>query len=103
MKKLIARLKTQHGETLLESLVSILIVALSTVLLLAAITGAARVNQSVRDGDAQYQSQLRTAERGGGTIEGDLQVVIGGISHTYRVNYAGENGHLRSYDKVVTP
>lgn len=103
MKKAVKRLGCQRGESLLESLVSILIVALSTVLLLTAITSASKINLAVRKSDEEYFRQLRIAELGRGAEVGTLEVVIGSTTYVYQVDYAGENGHLRSYDKAVTP
>ena len=56
------KLKQQKGETLVESLVAMLIATLSVMMLTAAITGAARVNRTNRDADEKYVQDLEYAE-----------------------------------------
>lgn len=102
------RLCSKRGESLIETLVSILVVAISSALLLGAISCAEKINREVRASDNAYRLQLDTAERGGGTIEDTLEIkmdIVGNPVYIYDVYYAGEEGKLRSYDKkkVVPP
>lgn len=56
------KLKQQKGETLVESLVALLIATLSVMMLTAAITGSARVNKQNRDSDKSYAGDLKKVE-----------------------------------------
>jgi len=56
------KLKQQKGETLVESLVAMLIATLSVMMLTAAITGSARVNYQNRESDIKYAEYLESVE-----------------------------------------
>ena len=59
---MISKLKQQLGETLVETLVSLLIATLSVMMLTAAITGSARINNRNREADVTYAKELKRAE-----------------------------------------
>ena len=59
MRKL---LKNQKGETLVESLVSLLIATLSVMLLTSALTASARINHTNKLSDEKYIEELKNAE-----------------------------------------
>lgn len=67
------KLKTKTGETLIETLVSILIIALSALMIMTASITAARMNRVVRDGQ---KSCLMI--RDDKTKTGDSKVTIDG-------------------------
>ena len=56
------RIKNNKGETLIETLVSILIAALSVALLTTSVLAAARINKTVSDADAEFYAKLEAAE-----------------------------------------
>lgn len=62
MKKLIGRLKSTRGESLIESMAAILIFTFASILFLALVNAAADVNLSVREADDAFQTQLQTVE-----------------------------------------
>lgn len=97
--------RAQMGETLLETLVSILVISLSSVVLLTSISASTKINNKVREMDARYQTELKAAEQGMGTLEGTIQVKRkDGVAYSYEVLFAGAPGEIRSYEKkVVTP
>ena len=50
------------GDTLVETLAAILIVALSSVMLLSAAAAAANINKQIKEADAEYAEQVSVAE-----------------------------------------
>lgn len=105
MRKPAKKTRAQKGETLIETLVSIMVISLSSVILLGAINAAARINRQVGEMDTSYRTDRAVAESGGGSLEGEVSVKVKGsnAAYQYKVLFAGEVGDLRSYDKVVTP
>jgi len=64
------KLKSKKGETLIETLVSILIAALSVALLTTSVIAAARMNKTAKDADVEYYTKLEAAELR--SVEGSL-------------------------------
>lgn len=96
MKKLLQK----RGETLVESLVSILLVTFIMLFLSTAIVAAARINRQLRDTDISYKSdQDRTASAGTLTVEGDNQVTVTSPILVYQ----SENGYVYYRYGEVTP
>ena len=64
MKKtvFIKKLKQQNGETLIETLCSLLIALLSVLLLSTAVMTATNINTKTREADEKYQSELKAVE-----------------------------------------
>lgn len=56
------KVKSNKGETLIETLVSILIAALSVALLTTSVLAAARINKTIREADEEFYSKLAAAE-----------------------------------------
>lgn len=56
------KIKCNKGETLIETLVSILIAALSVALLTTAVVAAARINKTIREADEAFYAKLEAAE-----------------------------------------
>lgn len=59
---MIKKLRQIQGETLIETLVSLLIAVLSVLLLSTAVLASSKINQQTREMDEKYQSQLQEAE-----------------------------------------
>lgn len=96
MKKLLQK----RGETLVESLVSILLVTFIMLFLSTAIVAAARINRKLRDTDISYKSsKTRTASEGTLTVEGDNQVTVTSPILVYQ----SENGYVYYRYGEVTP
>ena len=96
MKKLLQK----RGETLVESLVSILLVTFIMLFLSTAIVAAARINRQLRDTDISYKSdQDRTASAGTLTVEGDNQAKVTSPILVYQ----SENGYVYYRYGEVTP
>ena len=54
---MIKKLRQIQGETLIETLVSLLIAVLSVLLLSTAVLASSKINQQTREMDEKYQSQ----------------------------------------------
>ena len=65
IKKLIKRLRSISGESLVESMASVLIFTLASIALLSMITAAARINGEAREADELHQQQMLVAEEAG--------------------------------------
>ena len=91
------KLKSARGETIVETLVSVLIITLIFLCLSTAIVSAARVNASVRKTDTAFAYSK-------GTVQGTRTVTVtkqgeAGAVETFAVTeYTTENGY-RYYEK----
>ena len=82
------KLKSKRGETLTETLVSILIIAMAS----------ARLTKRAEAADAQFYEELSAAEAGRGE-DGDaaITLTVGGSSGELPVVISGGSGELKSY------
>ena len=99
------KLRSRKGETLVESMVSILIFTLSSILLLTMISAASSINKAAKESDASRQAQLSAAEAGeNSSIQGaKVGIAVGGnsASVTYDVYISQlEPGALYSYFRL---
>ena len=69
MKRILNRLRSKRGETLVEVMASILIFTLSSILLYSMITTANRINAEVRDTEQAQQENLMFAQKAEGDGE----------------------------------
>ena len=106
------KLRGCAGDTLVETLAAILIVALSSVLLLSAAAAAANINKQIKAADAAYSAEVSAAESmsdaGAGSagvtgtaVTGKLTITPdGGAAKTVNIRYFGlDGGRLLSYEK----
>ena len=63
MKILLTRLKETRGETLIESMIAILIFTFASILFLTLVTSAANINTTVKEADASFQTQQLAVEK----------------------------------------
>lgn len=63
------KLRSRRGETLVETLVAILVSALSVVLLVGGITAAAQINRRAAEQDGDFYGQLTAAEEQAAPVE----------------------------------
>ena len=59
---MIKKLRQNKGETLIETMVSLLIAVLSVMMLATAVLAATNVNKQTNEADQKYQSQLKAVE-----------------------------------------
>ena len=59
---MLKKLKKQNGETLIESLVSVLICVMAMTMLAGSMVATARINHTNREADKKYEEDLKCAE-----------------------------------------
>lgn len=100
------RKRAVSGETLVETLVGILIVTLCALLLAQTAATASRLNQTAQKEDSRFRRELETAERNLGDVEGTA-VISDQSGHevgVYSVRYSREEENaLASYRLEETP
>lgn len=102
VKKTLLKLKNTCGETLLETVVSILIAVLSVSMLGAMFMAASRLNDKAGEADAKFASDLKAAETQisyhGESSTGMLSVIpSNGAGMNCNVVFFGTEGGLVSY------
>lgn len=78
IKKLIKRLRSISGESLVESMASVLIFTLASIALLTMINASANINTEAKEADAIHQEQMSIAEKAAdeNLVAGDHAVVF---------------------------
>lgn len=99
--KLTKKRRSQRGETYVEVLMSVLILALSALVIATSVTAAKHINASARKADESFYSAVSALESGAGNVsKGSVQYEIGGESDAVEVDvYTDENGELAAYGK----
>ena len=92
-----SKLRTQKGETLTETLVGVLIVALASVVLASMIGAASRMSAGAAERDQVLYEEITAAERRTGGETGSVTVTVDETSQSVSVTYYGAEGKLRSY------
>ena len=97
-------LKQQKGETLVETLVALLIATFSVMMLTASITSSARINKQNSNADDKYTEELKRVESyeaDAGFEAKEIQIKFDFGNGTTIVKdailYGGEDGRLASY------
>lgn len=95
------KLRSRRGETLVESLVSILIIALSSAMFATMVTTAVNINLKTETATAEFYEEFAAAEDTNATPESATITLNGiGISGSVQVDlYKADNGALASYRK----
>lgn len=97
---MIRKIKQQKGETLVESMVAMLIAVLSVTLLSSTVVAATRINQANRTKDNQFREELQRAENmQEAPIPSTLKVKFGAETAEIDVNVYGGDGTFISYDQ----
>lgn len=63
MKQIIRKFRSRAGESLVESLIAILIFTLASIVMYTMVTTAADINMSAKEADRNIQAQLVVAEQ----------------------------------------
>ena len=90
MERMLNKLKTCAGETLMESLASVLIFTMASILFLTMVTSASRINATAKEADQKLQAdQIVLEEASSGSVK-VVQVFVNGnlIDNTLRVSVA---------------
>jgi Tfp pilus assembly major pilin PilA len=85
MKRSFKKLSSDQGESLLETLVAIMIIAVTSTILLMYIRSAAAINNQATDAFALFSSEMIRAESR--VPEGTSTVIMNGVS--IDVHYSG--------------
>lgn len=81
MKAFMKRVRSRRGETLVESLVSILIFTLASILLLSMAASATRINATVREEDLAFQQRQAAIEQpSGSAVQSTFAISAGSTS-----------------------
>ena len=76
MAETMRKLKSSRGETLVETLVSILVAALSVAVLVGGVTAAGRINLRSESSDTEFYALLTDAEAQTEPLEDSIRVTI---------------------------
>jgi len=90
-------IQNKKGETLLETLVAILILTVSAMLLAEVTASSTRINLDAEKVDKKYREDLEKVEKRETPISGEVTIKSGGTTYTYDVNYYGDKSGFTSY------
>ncbi|MDD4201104.1 MAG: type II secretion system protein [Eubacteriales bacterium] len=62
-KRMMSKLKSRKGETLVEALIAVLIIALASFVLLGSVMSAYKINKTVKASDVQFKAMVQAAEQ----------------------------------------
>ncbi len=101
----------KKGETLVEALIAILIIAIASVVLLSAILNASEIDKQVRVSDEKYSREVVATEAydnklGSSTVSVYPVNATGGRTDEepteYKINYYGsDDGTLRAFQRAT--
>lgn len=100
------KLRNNRGESLMETLVAILIFTMSSIIMYTMVTTAADINMTAKESDQANQAQMLVAEQGEGDgQEGTVSMKLtkaGSVTAnqslgTVEVEVFGESGDLYAY------
>lgn len=106
MKQLWKRLKSKTGESLIETLVAILLFTFGSIIMLSMITSSVNINKKAEEADAKYLASLEVVERAVSPREGEYKVSFyaispdSGANPEYEVSvdvFGGDDGGLYTY------
>lgn len=96
MNRITKKLSQKHGETLIESLCAILVIALISAGFCASIMAVAKITERVRAKDDQFYSTAVT-----GSETGTATIRIGGNDYSYTITYTHYESGLVDYAKTA--
>lgn len=98
MKNWMKRLKSRAGETLIESMISILIFTFASIIMLTMISAAADINNRTKTASAELQAELTAVEKPMEEgVHGTAAVTLYGYTESVVVTSFGEEDHLNAY------
>lgn len=90
--------RTKRGETLVETLVAILIVVLTSMFFLTTTITIAKINTKTRTADSSLRQEQIVAERQKDeSSSGQVEIKANGKTTQYDVTFYGKAGDLQSY------
>ena len=104
MNRIIKKLRSRAGESLIESLAAIVIFTLASLVMYSMVTAAADINMTAKETDRAVQEQMVVAERAeadaaSGTVSMSIVDAEGNEKNicTVAVDIYGEDGDLYAY------
>lgn len=97
MKTLLKKLKSRAGESLVETLVAVLIIALAAGLLAGGATTTVKLNQRAAESGRVFFEELSQAEAGETYGTGTAQVRLGSNFYQLDITFTGDEDGLRAY------
>lgn len=64
MSKLLRKLKSRAGETLVESMAAILVFTFASIIMMSMVSAAADINTTAKEADRAFQNQMVVVEKG---------------------------------------
>lgn len=95
MRAILSKLGKRGGETLVEALAAILLIALSVAALGSMTMAAIKLNNKSKSMSQSFYSEISAAEKCEGTSEGVVH--FSGIDRDVTVRYTGGDGALTAY------
>lgn len=99
MKKLLSN----KGETLTETLVSLIIMTLASIILATLLVSSSRIIGRAKEYDEALNNELNAAELGTGSSSGLVTITVKGEQQTEPVTLTGTAETLMSYRRVSGP
>lgn len=101
MKRLKEKLRQTHGETLVETLAAILILALSSAMLAVMCNMAVNINKQAADANYRLYREISIAEQAAGTEKITVKLVFPDATISVnQVEYTGSENELYSYKLI---
>lgn len=89
--------QNNKGETLIETLVAIIVLTVSAMLLAEVSASSIKINNQAEAVDTRYRNELANVEKRESPVVGDIQIKSGSNTYTYEVEYYGDLVGLTSY------
>lgn len=103
MNKILTRLKSKKGETLVESMAGILIFTFGSIIMLSMITSAADINTAAKKADEEFFSQMVQVELAQGGATGTVSIATPAGTDTAAVVISGTTDGLYAYYAGTAP
>ena len=91
------RKRASKGETLVETLVAIVIITFSAIILVNMTIASTNINRKVESSDTNFRDELAAAEGLQNPAIGQITVKSESGTYKYSVEYYGKEDGLRSY------
>ena len=88
--------RASKGETLVETLVAIVIITFSAIILVNMTIASTNINRKVESSDTNFREELAAAEGLQNPVDGQI-TIKGEKTYSYKVEYYGKEDGLRSY------
>lgn len=89
--------RASKGETLVETLVAIVIITFSAIILVNMTIASTNINRKVESSDTNFRDELAAAEGLQNPAKGQITVKSESRTYKYSVEYYGKEDGLRSY------